>query len=89
MSQYRNPVVAALIAAAAAAGLVGVPGSASAPRATNQTAPAKNKREHRRLMAGTARLFREQRKGPGWTHAQVQRMAKKRRNALRNRKAHR
>jgi hypothetical protein len=28
-------------------------------------------------------------RGPGWTHAQVKRMAKKRRNVLRNRRAHR
>ena len=27
--------------------------------------------------------------GPGWSHAQVQRMARKRRNVLRNRRAHR
>jgi hypothetical protein len=27
--------------------------------------------------------------GPGWTFAQVKRMAKKRRNVLRNRRAHR
>ena len=27
--------------------------------------------------------------GPGWTHAKVKRMAKKRRNVLRNRKNHR
>lgn len=28
-------------------------------------------------------------RGPGWTHAHVQRMAKKARNKFRNRKAHR
>lgn len=28
-------------------------------------------------------------RGPGWTFAQVKRMAKKRRNVLRNRRAHR
>lgn len=27
--------------------------------------------------------------GPGWSHAQVKRMAKKRRNVMRNRRAHR
>ena len=36
-----------------------------------------------------ARSKRPYRRGPGWTHAQVQRMARKTRNQLRNRKAHR
>lgn len=31
---------------------------------------------------------RRRRTGPGWTHAQVQRMAKKARNRARNRRAH-
>ena len=38
-------------------------------------------------LGGSGRI--NYRKGPGWTHAQVQRMAKKRRNKVRNRLAHR
>ena len=31
----------------------------------------------------------QRRRGPGWSQAQVKRMAQKRRNVIRNRKAHR
>lgn len=44
-----------------------------------------------KAMFGGFGSFRPKRfpNGPGWTHAHVQRMARKRRNKQRNRKAHR
>lgn len=37
---------------------------------------------------GRRRRYRDYSKGPGWTHAQVKRMARRRRNVARNRAHH-
>lgn len=39
--------------------------------------------------AGYGMYVSQRRRGPGWTNRHVQRMARKRRNVLRNRRAHR
>lgn len=50
-------------------------------------APPATRRESRTRSAGS--LFFGYKTGPGWTAAHVKRMAKKRKNQIRNRRAHR
>lgn len=46
------------------------------------------KTEARRIYASLRGRFRDYKKGPGWTVAQVKRMARKSRNKARNKAAH-
>lgn len=77
------------IAAAAMLGAVALPATTAQPSAP--PAAVAQERKRRQALRGGGSSFRIQprRKGPGWTHAQVQRMAKKKRNQARNRRAQR
>lgn len=82
----RGLLVAATIAAMGAlspGGVgVGMPGSTvMSPRAT----PSKRQQ---RFGDGALDAARSYRRGPGWTVAQVKRMAKKKRNVAKNRRNH-
>lgn len=71
------------LGAAASSGLgVGAP---SLPIVGGMT--QRERRDSRTKQATSSWVYRKG--GPGWTHAQVQRMARKRKNQARNRKAHR
>lgn len=83
----RSILAAAALSMAAAAspgGLgAGMPSSSVvAPRQN----PSKRQRRH---GDGALRASTSYRRGPGWTIAQVKRMAKKKRNVVKNRRAHR
>lgn len=77
----------ALAAAIAMAGVAG--GSAFEAKATAPRVQITQRQTKRQMLrdAGFGPSYR--RRGPGWTQAQVQRMAKKARNVKRNRRAHR
>lgn len=72
------------LGAAASPGGLGV-GAPSTSIVSPQLAAARRESRTRNLRAGD----RFCKPGPGWTQAQVQRMARKKRNQARNRKAHR
>lgn len=68
--------------------------SASAPSAKNQPLKAgaadfNMTKIMRELARGSGQNRPARNRGPGWTRAHVQRMARKRRNVARNRAAHR
>lgn len=69
---------------AAAPGGLGV-GAPSMPLVGGGT--QQQRRESRTKQMARAAVYRKT--GPGWTHAQVQRMARKRKNQARNRRSHR
>jgi hypothetical protein len=71
---------AALIAMVAAAGNAFAAGVNNASALARASTPKRSTAQYSRTKPG---------RGPGWSHAHVKRMAKKRRNVLRNRKAHR
>lgn len=71
----------ATVATAPAAGLT------MAERALPQRAAASVEQRRRQLAAGPAHNRSARRRGPGWTVAQVRRMARKRRNQARHRAA--
>lgn len=73
-----------LVLAAAAPGGLGV-GAPSIPIVGGMT--QRERRESRFKQMARAAVYRKT--GPGWTNAQVQRMAAKKRNQARNRRAHR
>jgi hypothetical protein len=79
----------AALAAMAIAGMGVAAGATQIPAPVPRSAVRPEAR--RRSLFAPAALGRSTRagRGPGWTHAQVKRMAKKRRNVLRNRRAHR
>lgn len=79
---FFNPRIATLVVAcmAAAASFAGAAGGVFVPRESSRVA-----REERRSTVSIGGSGR----GPGWSHAHVQRMARKRRNVRRNRTAHR
>lgn len=52
-------------------------------------APVPKRSERREVRATGSYSRRNRRTGPGWTAAHVKRMAQKRRNVARNRRAHR
>jgi hypothetical protein len=66
------------------------PGGLSLGSPTMPMVAAARPQATRRIRTGTSSHgVNSYPNGPGWTHAKVQRMAKKRRNVIRNRKAHR
>lgn len=77
-------IAAALMAAAIPAALV----TDEAPRSAPPRSPER-KATQRRYGAEPNPVTHGNRRGPGWSNRHVQRMATKRRNVLRNRKAHR
>lgn len=83
----RGHTLASLLAAAAFAGMAATPAGVAAPKAA-LTAPVTQaqRRQIRQLKSFIAatRVHRG-----GWSVAHDRRMAKKRRNVLRNRRAHR
>ena len=90
----RGSIRATLAAALMATGFaVAGPGLAAAMAATGPAIPQravstpKTRRESRTKSPPLGQRYR--RRGPGWTHAQVKRMARKKRNQARNRRAHR
>lgn len=87
MRSSRSVLGLAGIIAMASAGL-GVAADA-ATKAVQTIAPASPRAERRRLAASQSWDYYQRRHGPGWSCAQVKRMAKKARNVRRNRRAHR
>jgi ABC-type sugar transport system substrate-binding protein len=83
--KFTSLRAAAVLAALGAAAFAGGVQPAPVPRSQQRQEVRK------RVLFAPAALGRSTRagRGPGWTHAQVKRMAKKRRNVLRNRCAHR
>ena len=83
----KHSIAAAMIAAA-----IGL-GTGIAPNEVPRALPAVDARQTRRQrrLSDASRLdaASHRKRGPGWTHAQVQRMARKAKNRRRNRAAHR
>jgi hypothetical protein len=75
------------ITGALAAILAGVPGlQVGSVESKSETVQQRSLRQA--MQPGGAGVV-ARRRGPGWTQAHVKRLAKKRRNVLRNRRAHR
>jgi hypothetical protein len=81
MKALNHIALAGLLAVAPATGLT------LAERALPQRAAATAEQRRRQLDAGPYTYRSSRRRGPGWTVAQVRRMARKRRNQLRHRAA--
>lgn len=79
--------MAAMAFSGAASANMDVPTTPKA-RLSSSVLPFKTLREMFRGKE-TTRLYGAARRGPGWSHAQVQRMARKKKNQSRNRRAHR
>jgi ABC-type sugar transport system substrate-binding protein len=82
--KFTSLRAAAVLAALGAAAFAGGVQPAPVPRSQQRQEVRK-----RVLFAPNLERWTPAGRGPGWTHAQVKRMAKKRRNVLRNRRAHR
>ena len=80
-----------LTAAALSMAAVAVPGGLGVGMASSSVvAPRQNaSKRQRRFADGALSAPTSYRRGPGWTYAQVKRMAKKKRNVVKNRRAHR
>jgi len=72
---------------ALAAALMATASHMAAGVSVTNEAPRPTTRVVRRSAGGA--MTRNAGRGPGWSRAQVKRMAKKRRNVIRNRRAHR
>lgn len=90
-----SAAVAAILASAGLAGVVSVepvsgtnastPQNQRADASKGQPSKAAERQSLKHVFAGGFYQSHTQRKrGPGWTHAQVQRMARKRRNVLKH-----
>lgn len=77
-----------IVAALAGLGIATLPEVGAATRMT-VSAPNQREKRQRELARYVGSVSTTRRKGPGWTRAHVQRMAKKARNQRRNRAAHR
>lgn len=86
-----TPLNRASILAAAALSMAGFNAMATdAPTKAVPTRSAPGLAERlRRMTGGEYRPKSPRRRGPGWSFAHVKRMARKRKNVLRNRRAHR
>lgn len=82
---FRSAFLSLALAAAAAA----IPSLPDVPRAAPPSRGPETRRQQRRITAEGSAWSSVRRRGPGWTQAHVQRMALKRRNRARNRKAQR
>lgn len=85
-----KPTLRMSLATAVIAGLAGFgPSITSVDRAAPPSITAPQRKQRRQLDGLGSSGRRTHKRGPGWTHAQVQRMARKARNVQRNRHAHR
>lgn len=83
----RRPLAIAVFGLALAGGMV--PPAFSFGQQTEIRLPKRETPQPRHIGRGYISNWDNHKSGPGWTAAQVKRMAKKRRNQVRNRKAHR
>lgn len=81
----RSSILAAALMAMASSAFAGV----EVPKAPPPTVTADAKKRKRMLLGHATGITTARRRGPGWTHAHVQRMANKARNRRRNKLAHR
>lgn len=85
----RGLLAAAALGVAAASGASPAGLGLGAPSSTVQAPSGKHERQRRNTRSPTSNDVSRYPNGPGWTQAQVQRMARKKRNQARNRRAHR
>ena len=79
----------ALAALGLSIGLGGFPPAFTFGQQAEIVLPKRETPQPRSVGRGVITNWNNRKSGPGWTAAQVKRMAKKRRNRARNRKAHR